>query len=268
MTGYGLLSVYLVGLTGVLGLVVGSFLNVVVHRVPAGLSVVNPPSACPGCGHHVRARDNIPVVSWLLLRGKCRDCAAPISVRYPAVEAGTAALFVAAAWYFSDPVVVAAALVLAAAGLAQTLIDIELHRLPTRISLAAGALVLLVALTGTLLGVATYTWTTLALSAGGWWAFCALLYAASRGRAMGRGDVFLAPVLGLVVGMVGLGASAMGLWASIVIPTLLLGPLRLTGRITRRQKVPFGPFLILGAATGLVAGPAAVDAYLAWTVAL
>ena len=77
----------------VLGLVVGSFLNVVVHRVPAGASVVSPPSACPGCGERVRPRDNVPVLSWLLLRGGCRDCGMRISARYPAVELATAVLF-------------------------------------------------------------------------------------------------------------------------------------------------------------------------------
>ncbi|MDO9497183.1 MAG: prepilin peptidase, partial [Nocardioides sp.] len=84
---------FVCGLACLTGLMVGSFLNVVVYRVPAGLSVVSPRSACPACGHTLRDRDNIPVVSWLLLRGRCRDCAEPISARYPAVEAGTALLF-------------------------------------------------------------------------------------------------------------------------------------------------------------------------------
>ena len=81
-------------LTGVLGLAIGSFLNVVIWRVPRGESVVRPPSHCPGCGHQIRNRDNVPVVSWLLLHGRCRDCGEPISVRYPLVELGTAIVFV------------------------------------------------------------------------------------------------------------------------------------------------------------------------------
>src|SRR5690554_5622484 len=87
------MTLALASLTGLLGLVGGSFLNVVVHRVPAGRSVVRPRSACPACGHEVRARDNVPLVSWLVLRGRCRDCGAAISVRYPLVELGTGLLF-------------------------------------------------------------------------------------------------------------------------------------------------------------------------------
>ncbi len=265
MTGYGVLSAYLLGLVGVFGLVVGSFLNVVVYRVPAGLSVVNPPSACPGCGHRVRARDNVPVLSWLLLRGRCRDCATPISIRYPAVEAGTAAAFVAVAWYFSDPVVVAAGLVLAAAGIAQSLIDIDHHRLPFAITGVTAVLVLLVAVVGSLTGVASYSWTTLALSAGLWCApYLALRLVGRfvlRRRAMGFGDIALAPVLGFVVGLVGLGASVVGLMAGMWLLTILLGPLRFTGRIPRWTRVPYGPFLIAGAAVGLAFGPAIATWY-------
>jgi leader peptidase (prepilin peptidase) / N-methyltransferase len=262
VTGYGVLSAYLIGLTGVLGLVVGSFLNVVVHRVPAGVSVVNPPSACPGCGHHVRARDNIPVVSWLLLRGRCRDCETPISARYPAVEAGTALAFVAMAWHFSDPVVVAAGLVFAAAGISLALIDLEHQRLPFAITGVTAVLVLLIALAGSLTGAATFSWSTLALSAGLWWALYAGLRLVSRGRGMGLGDVALAPVLGVVVGLVGLGASVVGLLAGPVLATLLLYPLRLTGRLPRRTRVPYGPFLVAGGALGLVLGPEAAELYL------
>ncbi len=264
MTGYGLLSAYLLGMVGVFGLVVGSFLNVVVYRVPAGLSVVNPPSACQGCGHQVRARDNVPVVSWLLLRGRCRDCAVPISARYPAVEAGTAVAFVAVAWYFSDPVVIGAGLVFAAGGIALSLIDIDHHRLPFAVTGVTAALVLLVALVGSLTGAASFSWRTLALSAAMWWALYAGLRVLTRGRAMGLGDVVLAPVLGLVVGLVGIGASVVGLIAGPVLVTLVLGPFRLTGRIARRSRVPFGPFLVAGGAVGLVLGPHLADLYLGY----
>src|SRR5687768_4200286 len=91
----------IVGFTALLGLLVGSFLNVVIYRVPAGKSIVSPPSACPSCGEQIRPRDNIPVLSWLMLRGKCRTCGLPISPRYPLVEAGTAVLFAVVALRFA-----------------------------------------------------------------------------------------------------------------------------------------------------------------------
>ncbi|MCW2584842.1 MAG: Prepilin peptidase, partial [Frankiales bacterium] len=91
-------------LCAVFGLAIGSFLNVVVWRVPRGESVVRPPSSCPQCGNEIRPRDNVPVLGWLLLRGKCRDCGLPISARYPVVEALTGALFAVLAWRFGlDP---------------------------------------------------------------------------------------------------------------------------------------------------------------------
>ena len=82
---------------GFVGLLIGSFVNVVAYRIPKGISVIKPPSACPACGHEIRSRDNLPVIGWLLLRGRCRDCLAPISVRYPIVEVATGAAFAAAA---------------------------------------------------------------------------------------------------------------------------------------------------------------------------
>ncbi|MEI8083369.1 MAG: prepilin peptidase, partial [Actinomycetes bacterium] len=125
----------------VFGLVIGSFLNVVIHRVPLGLSIVSPGSACPNCGHEVRGYDNIPVVSWLVLRGRCRDCGHPISVRYPLVEAGTGVAFAVAAgvlgatvteglvaWVVFSWVVLSFAIALAA-------IDIDVHRLPNSLTL-------------------------------------------------------------------------------------------------------------------------------------
>ena len=121
--------------TAVLGLAVGSFLNVVIWRVPRGESVVSPPSHCPGCDRPVRPRDNIPVLSWLLLRGRCRDCKEPISPRYPLVEAGTAAVFVSLAAAIGVEPDLPAFLYLGAIGVALALIDIDVKRLPNVIVL-------------------------------------------------------------------------------------------------------------------------------------
>jgi len=132
------MSVLLVALL-VFGLMIGSFLNVVIHRVPLGQSLLGPGSACPACSHPVRAYDNIPVVSWLILRGRCRDCEAPISWRYPAVEVATGLLFVAAGLRFGWTPYLASALVVLAAGTALFLIDLEHRRLPFVISGVAAA---------------------------------------------------------------------------------------------------------------------------------
>ena len=121
----------------VIGLLIGSFLNVVIWRVPRGESVVAPPSACPACGHQIRARDNIPVLSWFLLRGRCRDCAAPISARYPLVEAATALLFAFVLLRFDWTWSLPAYLFLAALAVALALIDLDVHRLPSSIVVPA-----------------------------------------------------------------------------------------------------------------------------------
>lgn len=243
-----------VGMGGVLGLLVGSFLNVVVHRVPNDLSVVSPPSACPGCGHEIRARDNVPVVSWLLLGGTCRDCRLPISARYPMVEAGTGAAFALTAWRFVDqPLVLAAALVVVGAGIGLALIDLEHQRLPFAITRVTTVLVVLVVVAGAASGAAL-DWTAIVVSVASWTGLYAVLHYGSGGRAMGLGDVALAPVLGLVLGLVGWPAAVIGLFAGFVIGSLVLVPMRMTGRVGRRVAVPHGPFMLAGAALGLFAG--------------
>ena len=257
------------GLAGLLGLLVGSFVNVVVHRVPAGLSVVRPRSACPACGHEVRERDNVPVLSWLLLRGRCRDCRALIPLRYPAVEVATAALFVVVALAETRPPVLVACLVVAGAGVALALIDIDHGRLPFAVTgsaaLLAGSALLAgwVAawlvdgpaaaadlLVGPLIGVLA------------WGGVYAGLWAITRGRGMGLGDVALAPLLGLVLGAVGIPAAAVGLAAGFVLGAvgslLLLG----LGVVRRGERIPFGPFMLAGAAVGLLAGAPVAAGYL------
>ncbi len=252
-----------IALAGLLGLLVGSFLNVVVHRVPAGLSVVSPPSACPGCRHEIRHRDNVPVVSWVLLRGRCRDCSLPITVRYPLVEAGTGAAFALTAWRFTDPVVLPAALVVVGAGIGLALIDLEHQRLPFAITRVATVLVVLVVVAGALTGSgAGLDWRAIVVSVVSWTGLYAALHYGSGGRAMGLGDVALAPVLGLVLGLVGWPAAVVGLFAGFVLGTVVLVPLRVTGRIGRRAAVPHGPFMLAGAALGLFAGVPLSHAYL------
>lgn len=246
---------------GLLGLVIGSFLNVVVHRVPAGQSVVRPPSSCPACSHEVRPRDNIPVVSWLLLRGRCRDCAEPISARYPLVEAGCAALFVALTLRFGLSPVLPALLFLAAIGLALALIDLDVSRLPFEISVPGlGVTALLLVAAGFADG-----WSPVAvalLSAAAWFGLYWSLWFGTGGRGMGLGDVVLAPTLGLALGWLGWGPSLVGLLGGFAIGAVVGVTLMMIGRAGRRSQIPFGPSMLAGALLGVFAGSAIWGAYL------
>lgn len=252
----------LVGLVGSLGLAIGSFLNVVVHRVPLGLSVVHPASACPACGHEVRGRDNVPVLSWVLLRGRCRDCRVPISARYPLVEAGTAALLVAVALHLDDPALVLALLPVAAAGVALALIDLEHQRLPFVVTGAAGLLALPAVVVDQLGATpGTEPWQ-LIVSVAVWTGVYGGTWLVTAGRGMGLGDVALAPVLGLALGALGLGPSLVGLGAGFLLGASVGLALMAGGRLRRGVLLPHGPFMLLGAAVGLFAGAPLADAYL------
>ncbi|QNE37055.1 prepilin peptidase [Leifsonia shinshuensis] len=265
-------------LAGVFGSMIGSFLNVVVFRVPAGRSIVAPPSACPSCGARIRAVDNIPVISWLVLRGRCRDCGAAISVRYPAVELGTALGFAAVTLWRLPSLLDAAAsgsgtriaaaavelvayLYLMAVSVALALIDLDTHRLPDKIVLPAyavgGGLLLLV---GVLEGDG---WALLRALIGGVSAFVLyLLLGLTKPGAMGFGDIKLAGLLGLYLGWVGWSALAVGVFGGFVIGGIVAVALLAARRVTRRDGLPFGPSMLAGAWLGLVAGPAIWDAYL------
>ncbi|MCW2843311.1 MAG: peptidase domain protein [Nocardioides sp.] len=245
----------------VLGLLVGSFLNVVVHRVPAGLSLVSPGSACPRCHHQIRPRDNVPVVSWLLLRGRCRDCSATIPARYPLVEIATAALFGLTGWRFGASPYTAAALLVTAAGVALFLIDLEHRRLPFGVTGAAATGVVLVLALDVVRNGPEALPTALA-STGVWLAVYGGIWLATSGRGMGLGDVALAPVLGLALGWLGWGPSVIGLGAGFVVGAVVGGALLATGRARRGLRIPHGPFLLTGAALGMFAGAPLWSAYL------
>jgi len=244
-----------------LGLLVGSFLNVVVYRLPRGLSVATPRSGCPSCGHPVRFYDNVPVLSWLLLAGRCRDCSAPIGWRYPVVEAGTGALFAVIGWRFGLSPLLAALLFVAATGVALALIDLDHQRLPFRITVPATVVTVL------LLGVDAVASGPepigrAATSAGGWLAVYGGVWLATSGAGMGLGDVVLSPLLGLVLGWLSWGTSLVGLAGGFAVGTLVGLGLIASGRAGRRSRVPHGPFMLAGAALGLFAGQPLWDAYL------
>jgi leader peptidase (prepilin peptidase)/N-methyltransferase len=244
-----------------LGLLIGSFLNVVIYRVPAGLSLVSPGSACPHCQHPVRAFDNIPVVSWLVLRGRCRDCAAPISARYPMVELATGALFGLSGWAFGLTAFAAAVLVLMATGVALFMIDLDHQRLPFSITRTAafGAGVALAA-EAAVSGPDPIVRSL--LSAALWFGVYGGVWFVTAGRGMGLGDVALAPVLGLVLGWLGWGPSVVGLMGGFVIGSVVGVALMVAGRAASRSRIPHGPFLLAGAGAALFVGEILWQAYL------
>lgn len=228
-----------------LGLAVGSFLNVVIHRVPRGESLVRPGSHCPHCGSAVRHRHNIPVVGWLMLRGRCADCGTPISARYPLVEAGTAALFVAVAARFGWSPELPAYLYLASIAIALAAIDLDVMRLPDRIVLPSYGVALILlgpaALAGNGPGAVL---RALAAAAALYLVFFLL---ARYPKGMGGGDVKLAPLLGFYLGFLGWSSVTVGVFAGFVLGGVVASALLISRRAVRRTRVPFGPAMLAGA---------------------
>jgi len=230
---------------GLLGLVVGSFLNVVIYRVPRGESPVRPGSHCPACGHDVRNRHNIPVFGWLLLRGRCADCAAPISVRYPLVEAGTAALFVAVAAKFGLSWELPAYLYLAAVAIALAAIDIDVLRLPDAIVLPSYGVALVLLIPAMITGHSWHAGLRGLIAAAALWGLYFVLAVIHRG--MGFGDVKLALLLGLYLGWLGWSALAVGTFAGFLLGGIAGAALLLARRADRKTRIPFGPAMLAGA---------------------
>lgn len=268
-----------VAFVGVLGALIGSFLNVVVYRVPAGKSIVSPPSACPQCGASIRPIDNLPIISWLVLRGRCRDCASTISARYPLVELGTALAFVAVAVAFLPAAFSAleagdaslaiahfietvAFLYFAAISVSLALIDIDTHTLPNRIVLPSyivGAVLLVAA------ALASGDWMAIIRAASGMAGLFVfyLALALVKPGAMGFGDVKLAGVIGLYLGYLGWGSLIVGAFAAFIVGGLASVVLLLLRRVNRKGGIPFGPWMVVGAWVGVFFGEGIADWYLA-----
>ena len=246
----------IVSLSALVGLLVGSFLNVVAARLPKGMSLVTPRSHCPNCGIDVRPQDNIPVLSWLMLGRQCRGCSQPISARYPLVEAGTALLLAAvAAVHAQDTTQLVLGAVLVLFLVPMALIDLDHRIIPNK--LTAPAAVVAVAL-GLALDPAGEPERLIAgVAAGGLFLVAALV----RPGGMGMGDVKLAGVLGLFLG----ASVAVALLVALVAGTLVGAAIiaRVGAAAGRKTAVPFGPFLALGGVVAVFAGDAMVDWYLA-----
>jgi leader peptidase (prepilin peptidase)/N-methyltransferase len=249
-----------VALFAVLGLVVGSFLTVLIHRVPRRESIVRPGSRCPACGTPLRPIDNVPVVAYLLLRGRCRSCGERISITYPLVELGSSALFVAAALIFEEPFRAALVAPFLGVMLAVAVIDASFRIVPNRIVYPAlllfGAAIVLGDLAGARvdalragLGMLVYSLPL-------------FLIALAVPHGMGMGDVKLVALIGLVLGSLGLayvavaagvGILAGGLGAIFAVVALRFG---------RKAQMPFGPFLAGGGAVAALAGSQIASSYL------
>lgn len=244
--------------SGLLGLAIGSFLNVVVHRVPRGESVVSPPSHCPSCHTPIRTRHNVPVLGWLVLRGRCADCAEPVSIRYPLVEAGTAVAFAATGFRFAEePRLLAAYLVFVALGIALALIDLDVRRLPDVLVLPAyPVLAALLAIGGD--GHALLR----AAAAGASLAAFFLLVALLAPGSMGFGDVKLAGVVGGVLGYLSWGALLIGSFLGFVLGSIIGIALIASKKADRKTAVPFGPFMLLGAFATVLGASELGEAYL------
>lgn len=238
---------------GVLGAVVGSFLNVVVYRLPRHESLVRPASHCPACGVTVKPYDNVPVLSWLALRGRCRNCSAPISARYPLVEALTALLCVGAVLAGGSTATIALNVAFILLLVPIALIDAKHRIIPNRLT----ALGVLLALgLGTVLDPAGEPQRLIAgAAAGGVLLLAALAYPGG----MGMGDVKLAGVMGLFLGGAVAPAMLVALLAGVLFGVLIMA--RKGAQATRKTAVPFGPFLALGSVFAVFAGDPLVNWY-------
>lgn len=231
---------------GVLGAIFGSFLNVVTHRLPRRESLVAPPSHCVACGVAIKPYDNIPVLSWLLLRGRCRSCGVHISARYPLIEAGTAALCVAVVLAKSSAADIALGLAMVLLLVPAAAIDLEHKRIPNLITLP-GCLVAIAL--GFAFDASGEPARLLAgLGAGG--AFLIVTLISPRG--MGMGDVKLATMIGLFLGSAVIPAILIALLAGVLVGGVVIA--RVGVSKGRKTAVPFGPFLALGALVALFAG--------------
>ncbi len=254
--------VVIAGLVALFGAIIGSFLNVVAHRVPGGHSVVSPPSACPHCDAAIRARHNIPLIGWLILRGRCHDCSASISVRYPIVEAFTAAAFFATTLLIGLEWSLVAHLWFVSVTLVFILTDLDHHRLPNAIMLP-GTIGGTLLLGGGALADDRVGDFVEALAAGvGYFLLMLLIALVARGG-FGFGDVKLAFLLGMFAGYWGgwplaVLAAFAGFMLGGVLSLFLLAT-RLKGR---KDAIAFGPPMILGSWIAIVWGRSILDWYL------
>lgn len=247
-------EILVVAFAGLLGAIIGSFLNVCILRLPSNQSIVRPPSRCPKCGEGVRWYDNIPVLSWLLLRGRCRHCKNPISIQYPLIELATALIWAGCAYHYGYELDAARAAVFFTLLLGIAMTDAREYIIPDEFSLGGLVLGLLFSLFHGLAGLfpallgAAVGYVTL-------WLIAVIGKRAFRKEAMGGGDIKMMAMVGAFVGWQGIFLT---IFLGSVAGTLIFGPLALIGK---KKDVPFGIFLALGAAATFLFGDRLLDWY-------
>jgi leader peptidase (prepilin peptidase)/N-methyltransferase len=242
----------------VMGLLIGSFLTVVVDRVPRGGSVMAPPSACGACGSRLTVLDLVPIGSWLALRGKCRHCGAAIGIEPLVIEIATATLFVLFGLEFGADPALPAFCILGAALVALVWIDLHEFRLPREITYTAFVLSLIVLVVAALVDDEPRKIYEALLGAGIALAIMGVIYLASRGG-MGDGDVRLAPLLGLHLGYIEPGIVPIGLFLGFAIGAVVGVVMMTVGKAGRKTALPFGPFLAAGTVLAVFTGPWLLD---------
>jgi len=242
------------------GLLIGSFLNVVIWRVPRKESIVSPPSHCPGCDTPIANRDNIPVVSWLLLKGKCRNCQTKISARYPLVELLTAGLWAAVGARFADDWVLPAYLIFTAGLIALAIIDLDTFLLPNRVLYPTGFISVPLLIVGAILDDNAKDIDRALIGGAGAFLFFFVIHVISP-RGMGFGDVRLSFLLGTFLGYLGTAYVVGGLFAGFLLGAVIGVALMLFKGRERNQAIPFGPFLVAGTLLFVLVGEPFVDWY-------
>ena len=248
-------------LAGLGGLVLGSFANVVIHRVPRNESIVRPGSRCPHCGAAIRPHDNVPVASWVLLRGRCRGCGHHISVRYPLIELLTGVVFALTAWRVAESTDLIAYLPLAWVLIVLSGIDIDHKLLPNRIVVPAGGAMVGLLGVAAALGPGAGAWVrALAGGAAAFGGFLVMALISPRG--MGMGDVKLSAVLGLALAYLGWDHLFIGIFLAFLagaLGGLIVVALRKGGMKT---EIPFGPYLAIGTMLAVLWGEPIARAWL------
>jgi len=240
-----------------LGAIIGSFLNVCVHRLPREQSVAWPPSACPNCGHLLAWYENVPVVSYLVLRARCRKCRAPISARYPIIEALTALMFLAGMWYYGPSLLLAQRLLLGCVLVVLFAIDLEHHLLPNVITLPAIAIGFIFSFftepgwVASLIGIA--------LGGGFLFAVAEAYYRIRKEEGLGMGDVKMLAMIGAFLGW---KLTIVTLMMASFTGTLVGIGVLASGRGGMKFALPFGTFLALGAAIAATVGPGLLEWYM------
>jgi leader peptidase (prepilin peptidase)/N-methyltransferase len=241
-----------------LGLVIGSFLTVVVDRVPRGMSVMAPPSACGSCGHRLTAPDLVPIASYLVLRGRCRHCGARIGIEPLVIELANTTLFVLFGLKFGAEAVLTAFWCLAAALVALVWIDLIEFRLPREITYVAFTISLMIMMNAAVIDREYRNLRNSLIGAGLALLIMGVIYLASRGG-MGDGDVRLAPLLGLHLGYLSLAIVPVGLFFGFLIGAVVGLVMMATSKAGRKTALPFGPFLAAGTVVAIFSGEQFVD---------